>query len=267
MCELARGATPLFVRTIGAAIPRGRAVAVTCPGVPDDRRGLRKIDRHRGASIESLLPMLSCQRCRTGRSCGYADYMPNRPADLELRRQEPVTDPNSNDPLHRAKIIASKAAKALAGEAGGDVMPALAMLTVGTLQQNFHDIEDARAILQQIHDFEDDFLNDAFPGGVSSAEARAAQAEREPVPPELQAEINEHILAAQQLAARIEAAALRDVDIDVAMYTIAFLATHLAVTSSDTIAQARERVDAIHGTAVISIASTFAAKQHGMTRQ
>ena len=78
-----------------------------------------------------------------------------------------MTDHTGKKPLHQAKIIARKAAKALVGEDGADVVPALAMLTVGTLQQNFHDIEDARAILQQIHDFENDFLNGAFPGGVS----------------------------------------------------------------------------------------------------
>ena len=170
-------------------------------------------------------------------------------------------------PLHRAKIIARKAAKALVGESVTDVVPALAMLTIGTLQQNFSDIGAARDVLKQIHDSEDNFLNDAFPGGVPPTEVQAEQAQREKVTPEVQAEINALIVAAQELAARIEAAAFRDVDIDVAMYTIAFLGTHLAVTRSDTIPQARERVDAIHGTAVNSIASTFAAKTQGMTRQ
>jgi hypothetical protein len=122
-------------------------------------------------------------------------------------------------------------------------------------------------VLKQIHDSEDNFLNDAFPGGVPPAEVQAEQAQREKVTPEVQADINALIVAAQELAARIEAAAFRDVDIDVVMYTMAFLATHLAVTRSDTIPQARERVDAIHGTAVNSIASTFAAKTQGMTRQ
>jgi hypothetical protein len=178
-----------------------------------------------------------------------------------------VTDVTGKHPLHRAKIIARKAAKALAGENAADVVPALAMLVAGTLQQQFHDIDDARAILRQIHDFEDDFLNDAFPGGVSPAHVQAGPEEREPVPPAVRDQISDGILEGQQLAARIEAAALRGVDIEVQMFAIAALATHLAVTRSDTIAQARSKVDAIHGTAVNSIASTFAAKQYGMTRQ
>jgi hypothetical protein len=79
--------------------------------------------------------------------------------------------------------------------------------------------------------------------------------------------ISEGVLEGQQLAARIEAAALRGVDIEVQMFAIAASATHLAVTQSNTISEARSKVDAIHGTAVNSIASTFAAKQYGMTRQ
>jgi hypothetical protein len=52
---------------------------------------------------------------------------------------------------------------------------ALAMLTIGILQQNFHDIDDARAILQQIHDFENDFLNEAYPGGHPGEELQEEQ--------------------------------------------------------------------------------------------
>jgi hypothetical protein len=230
--------------------------------------GLRTVDRHPDASIESLVPTLNRPRCPNGPFMRLRGLYPSRDGcTFKRERQEAVTDLTGKHPLHRAKIIARKAAKALAGEDGDDVVPALAMLTVGALQQNFHDIEDARAILRQIHDFENDFLNDAFPDGASPAGSKAEQTERDEVPPEVQAQISAYMLEAQQLAARIEAGALRGVDIEVQMYAIAFLATHLAVTSGDTIAQARSTVDAIFGTAVSSIASTFAAKQHGMTRQ
>jgi hypothetical protein len=54
-----------FYPTIGAAIIARRFYVVCeCPAC--GQRGsidLRKVDRHRGASIESLIPMLSCQRC------------------------------------------------------------------------------------------------------------------------------------------------------------------------------------------------------------
>jgi hypothetical protein len=97
--------------------------------------------------------------------------------------------------------------------------------------------------------------------------AQAEPEEQDSIPPAVQDQISEGVLEGQQLAARIEAAALRGVDIEVQMFAIDALATHLAVTRSDRISEARSKVDAIPGTAVNSIASTFAAKQYGMTRQ
>jgi len=61
----ARGADPLFHPTIGAAIRAGRPwLTCYCPacGIVGEI-DLRKIDRHPDASIESLIPQLSCQRC------------------------------------------------------------------------------------------------------------------------------------------------------------------------------------------------------------
>ena len=61
----ARGAEPLFHPTIGGAI-RARRPWLTCycPGCGVVAEiDLRKIDRHPDASIESLIPHLSCQRC------------------------------------------------------------------------------------------------------------------------------------------------------------------------------------------------------------
>jgi hypothetical protein len=170
-------------------------------------------------------------------------------------------------PLHRAKIIARKAGKALVGENGADIVPALAMLTIGTLQQHFHTVEDARAILQQIQEFENDFLNDAFPGGEPPAVVQVEQAQREQDVAEAQDDIEESVLAARELAARIEAGTLRGADNAVQMFTIAFLATHLAVSSSDTIEQASDAVDAIFGSARRSMVGMFEAKQRGITRQ
>src|SRR5262245_47443979 len=61
----ARGAAPLFHPTIGAAIRAGRPwLACYCPGCGVvGEIDLRKVDRHPGASVESLIPDLSCKRC------------------------------------------------------------------------------------------------------------------------------------------------------------------------------------------------------------
>ena len=61
----ARGAEPLFHPTIGGAIRAGRPwLTCYCPGCGVvGEIDLRQIDRHPGASIESLIPHLSCQRC------------------------------------------------------------------------------------------------------------------------------------------------------------------------------------------------------------
>ena len=54
----ARGAVPLFVPTIGAAIRAGRPwLSCVCPGCGVvGQIDLRTIDRHRDASVESLIP-------------------------------------------------------------------------------------------------------------------------------------------------------------------------------------------------------------------
>jgi len=61
----ARGAEPLFAPTIGAAIRAGRPfLSCYCPGCGAvGEIDLRRIDRHPNASLESLIPELSCKRC------------------------------------------------------------------------------------------------------------------------------------------------------------------------------------------------------------
>jgi len=61
----ARGAEPLFHPTIGAAIRAGKPwLTFYSPGCQIvGKVDLRKLDRHHGATIGSLIPQLSCQRC------------------------------------------------------------------------------------------------------------------------------------------------------------------------------------------------------------
>jgi hypothetical protein len=61
----ARGAESLFAPTIGAAIRAGRPwLSCYCPGCGVvGQIDLRTVDRHRGATVESLIPELSCTRC------------------------------------------------------------------------------------------------------------------------------------------------------------------------------------------------------------
>jgi hypothetical protein len=55
-----------FYPTIGAAIAAGRPLLrYYCPGCGQTGAvDLHKMDRHRGATIESLIPTLSCRRCQ-----------------------------------------------------------------------------------------------------------------------------------------------------------------------------------------------------------
>jgi hypothetical protein len=64
--RLARGAELFFSPTISGAIAAGRPVLTCyCPGCGVvGKIDLRKIDRHPRASVESLIPALSCRRCR-----------------------------------------------------------------------------------------------------------------------------------------------------------------------------------------------------------
>ena len=64
--RLARGAELWFHPTIGAAIAAGLPVLrFVCTGCGiEGTVDLRTIDRHRGATIESLIPSLSCRRCQ-----------------------------------------------------------------------------------------------------------------------------------------------------------------------------------------------------------
>ena len=61
----ARRAEPLFVPTIGAAIRARKPVLMFyCPGCQVvGELNLQNVDRHPGASIESLIPFVSCTRC------------------------------------------------------------------------------------------------------------------------------------------------------------------------------------------------------------
>jgi hypothetical protein len=61
----ARGAEPFFHPTIRAAIRAGRPfLTCYCPGCGVvGEVDLRKFDYHPGATVESLIPRLSCQRC------------------------------------------------------------------------------------------------------------------------------------------------------------------------------------------------------------
>ena len=61
----ARGGEPLFHPTIGAAIRVGKpGLEFHCPGcqIVGDA-DLRKLERHLDATVETLIPQLSCQRC------------------------------------------------------------------------------------------------------------------------------------------------------------------------------------------------------------
>ena len=60
-----RGAEPLFTPSIGAAVRAGRPwLAFCCPGCGvAGEIDLGRVVRHPGASIESLIPDLSCTRC------------------------------------------------------------------------------------------------------------------------------------------------------------------------------------------------------------
>ena len=64
--RLARGADLFFAPTIGGAIAAGRPMLTFyCPGCGvTGEVDLRKVERHPRASVESLIPALSCRRCR-----------------------------------------------------------------------------------------------------------------------------------------------------------------------------------------------------------
>src|SRR5689334_5541385 len=128
---------------------------------------------------------------------------PNMQRPNSLQEAKDVTDPTGKRPLHRARIVARNAANALAGEDGSDVVPALAMLVVDTLQERFHQIDDARAMLRQIHDFENEFLNEAYPGGTRAEPVDAEQQGSQQRWTATDEEISEHFREAQELASRI----------------------------------------------------------------
>jgi hypothetical protein len=64
--RLARGVPLWFHPTVGAAIAAGRPwLLFYCPACGQTGAiDLRRLDRHRGATLESLIPSLSCRRCR-----------------------------------------------------------------------------------------------------------------------------------------------------------------------------------------------------------
>jgi hypothetical protein len=64
--RLRRGAEMFFSPTIGGAIIGGHPwLSFYCPGCSTvGEVDLRKTDRHRGASLQSLIPALSCTRCQ-----------------------------------------------------------------------------------------------------------------------------------------------------------------------------------------------------------
>jgi hypothetical protein len=64
--RLARGAEMFFAPTIGGAVAGGHPwLTFYCPGCQTvGEVDLRRVDRHRGASVQSLIPALSCTRCQ-----------------------------------------------------------------------------------------------------------------------------------------------------------------------------------------------------------
>jgi hypothetical protein len=64
--RLARGADLFFAPTIGGAVAAGLPMLTFyCPGCGViGTVDLRRLDRHPRASVESLIPALSCRRCR-----------------------------------------------------------------------------------------------------------------------------------------------------------------------------------------------------------
>lgn len=63
--RVVRGSPLWFYPTIGAALMAGRPfLTCFCPGCRQTGCiDLRRLDRHRGASLQSLIPALSCRRC------------------------------------------------------------------------------------------------------------------------------------------------------------------------------------------------------------
>ena len=72
-----RGAEPLFTPSIGAAIRAGRPwLAFYCPGCGVvGEIDLRRVVRHRGASVESLIPDLSCQAVLAASAVRQIDWL------------------------------------------------------------------------------------------------------------------------------------------------------------------------------------------------
>lgn len=66
--RIARGAEPLFIPTIGAALRAGRPwLTYQCPACTMiGEEDLRRLDRHPQGSVESVIPALSCPRCPGG---------------------------------------------------------------------------------------------------------------------------------------------------------------------------------------------------------
>jgi hypothetical protein len=83
----ARGAEPLFHPTIGGAIRAGRPwLTCYCPGCGVvGEIDLRKLDRHPDASVGSLIPLLSCQRCSPHPPFGKLIGLATRPGALRRR--------------------------------------------------------------------------------------------------------------------------------------------------------------------------------------
>ena len=65
-----------FYPTIGAAITAGcPLLSFYCPACGQVAEvDLRKIDRHHGATIENLIPALSCKRCRPNAPFAKLDW-------------------------------------------------------------------------------------------------------------------------------------------------------------------------------------------------
>ena len=93
----ARGAEPLLVPTIAAAVRAGRPwLSYQCPACQMmGEADVRRFDRHPHASIQSLIPLLSCPRCPGGpfvKLTGLA-------ASLAARRRPSIHGPRNRQPV------------------------------------------------------------------------------------------------------------------------------------------------------------------------
>ena len=86
-----RGRPPVFYPTIGATIVAGQPfLTYLCPACQQvGEVDVRTIQRHPGATIASLIPALSCQRCSPNPPFARLIGLAEGPTIMQVRRQHP----------------------------------------------------------------------------------------------------------------------------------------------------------------------------------